>query len=665
MLSIPKNIKRKVFNALVDDDVIDGIHERGELEILVSRIEGIDLLGSEDHRYSSFMEDFRQHCIRNDDWTNEYLFVERLKILESDSTFRSFVEAMVSPDLQESESDINEVVSLINQQLETVKASLSLFKYDSNGLPVYQLVERDETSRRFRPSHKLQKFTFFVDKFPKGRSDFADSHRIPSSDEGPCFVLAHDGWNDFSVYSLFNLFWYPKEGGVTSVGAVKIIHKTELTDKQVAEWCKYDTCDYIPDSFQSLDGEIASLGQDQSYYNNLKSLFPDCYEDVLWALQDCAIFPAIEESFLEHRHFHSLIRNKVAEKLLREEKFLIKGIDAKERYHFLYEFVPKYSDTPLSLDFEFGQDGLFPHRLYALIGENGTGKTQFLSALPLDYAQRKLTCFRPHRPIFSRVMTVSMSMYDDIEVPISDASFTYDFCGLRAGEFCDGKSKSEVMLSHMLQSINEIEEHNRTKTVKEVLGNMLPESIIDELFVTNSNGTVSFYRKSLGEILRKTSSGETCLMITFCDVMAKLRQDTLLLLDEPETHLHPRAVMNMMNTLYDLLEKFNSYAIVATHSALVIREVMAECVYKIKRVEDIPIVGRIKSESLGANLDELNEEIFGAMESGSYFNKLITKMSDENMMTYEEIMSTFKSKDIEPNLNLRILVKNHRSSRKS
>lgn len=665
MLSIPKNIKRKVFNALVDGDVINDIHERDELEKLVARIEGIDSLGSEDSRYNTFMEDFRQHCIMNYDWTYEYLFVERLKILESDSTFRSFVEAMVSPDLQESESDINEVVSLINQQLETVKASLSLFKYDSNGLPVYQLVERDETSRRFRPSHKLQKFTFFVDKFPKGRSDFADSHRIPSSDERPCFVLAHDGWNDFSVYSLFNLFWYPKEGVVTSVGAVKIIHKTELTDEQVAEWCKYDTCDYIPDSFQSLDGEIASLGQDQSYYNNLKSLFPDCYEDVLWALQDCAIFPALEENFMEHRHFHSLIRSKGAEKLLREEKFLIKGLDARKRYYFSYEFTPKYSDTPLTLDFEFGQDGLFPHRLYALIGENGTGKTQFLWALPLDYAKRNLTCFKPHRPIFSRVMTVSMSMYDDIEVPISDASFTYDFCGLRAGEFCDGKSKSDVLLSHMLNSINEIEKHDRTESVKEVLENMLPESILNKLFVINSNETVSFYRRSLKEILRKTSSGETCLLITFCDVMAKLRQDTLLLLDEPETHLHPRAVMNMMNTLYDLLEKFNSYAIVATHSALVIREVMAECVYKIKRVGNVPIVGRIKSESLGANLDELNEEIFGAMESGSYFNKLITRMSDDRNMTYEDIMATFKSKEIEPNLNLRILVKNYQSSKKS
>lgn len=663
MLNIPKNIKRNVFNALVD--VINNIHERNELEKLVSRIEGIDSLGSEDSRYSTFMEDFRQHCLNNYDWTDEYLFVERLKILESDSTFRSFVEAMVSPDLQESESDINEVVSMINQQLGTTNALLSLLKYDSNGLPVYQLVERDGMAKQFRPSHEIQKFTFFVDKYPKGRSDFASCHRSPSSDERPCFVLAHDRWNDYSIYSLFNLFWYPKEGAVTSVGAVKIIHKTELTDEQVAEYCKYDTCDYIPESFQILDGEIASLGQDQSYYNNLKSLFPDCYEDVLWALQDCAIFPAIEESFLEHRHFHSLIRNKLAEKLLREEKFLIKGFDAKKRYHFSYEFTPKYSDTPLTLDFDFGQDGIFPHRLYALIGENGTGKTQLLSALPLDYAKRKLTCFKPHRPIFSRVMTVSMSVYDDIEKPISDASFTYDFCGLRADEFCKNLSKTDVMLSHMQKSINEIEEHNRTETVKEVLRNMLPEYILNELFVVDSKRNLDFNRKSLKDILRKTSSGETCLLLTFCDVMAKLRQDTLLLLDEPETHLHPKAVMNMMNTLYDLLEKFNSYAIVAIHSALVIREVMAECVYKIKRVGDVPIVGRIKSESLGANLDELNEEIFGAMESGCYFNKLITKMSDENMMTYEDIMATLKSDNIEPNLNLRILVKNYKCSKKS
>lgn len=211
MLNIPKDIKRKVFNALVNGEVIDGIQERDELENLVTRIDGIDLLKSEDPRYTTFIEDFRQHCLRNYDWTDEYLFVERLKVLESDNSFKSFVEAIVSPDLQESESDINKVVSMINQQLETAKASLSLFKYDSNGLPVYQLVERNEMVRQIRPSHKLQKFTFYVDKFPKGRSDFAISHSSPSPNERPCFILAHDRWNDFSVYSLFNLFWYPKE----------------------------------------------------------------------------------------------------------------------------------------------------------------------------------------------------------------------------------------------------------------------------------------------------------------------------------------------------------------------------------------------------------------------------------------------------------------------
>lgn len=135
MLNIPKDIKRKVFNALVNGEVIDGIQERDELENLVTRIDGIDLLKSEDPRYTTFIEDFRQHCLRNYDWTDEYLFVERLKVLESDNSFKSFVEAIVSPDLQESESDINKVVSMINQQLETAKASLSLFKYDSNQTP--------------------------------------------------------------------------------------------------------------------------------------------------------------------------------------------------------------------------------------------------------------------------------------------------------------------------------------------------------------------------------------------------------------------------------------------------------------------------------------------------------------------------------------------------
>lgn len=657
MLIISQPVKRSVYNAIIEKGVVENIRTRGLLPELVEKIEGVESLRSVDPRFHTFIDDFYQHCVRNDDWSDEDLFVVRLKVLDNDSVFCSFVDTIVSPEIQEDEAGVNEVVNLVNEELQASGALLSLIRYDSKGLPVYALVEQGASGGQYKPAHEIRQFSFIVDNSHRGRPDRVGGHQPPSHEQGPCFVLVHDRWNDFGVRSLFDLFWYSDSGCRSLIGEVKIIHKTELSEEQMKENSGYDTADYLQSSFTSLVGEAASLGQEGAYYARLKSLFPDCYEDVLWALQDCAIFPIVEERFVEHNQFHSLIRYPEPERLLREEKFLMKGLDVKERYCFSYEFIPKYSESSLTLNFRFGQDGTFPHRLYALIGENGTGKTQFLTALPLSYAKKDLDCFKPHRPIFSRVMTVSMSLYDDIECPVADASFTYDFCGLRFDEFRGKASKFDAMSEHLLRSINEIEKHKRVEQAKDILGKMLPEQILTALIVNRSR-TWQFDRKSLDELLRKSSSGETCLLITFCDVIAKIRLNTLLLVDEPETHLHPKAVINMMNTLHVLLEKFNSYAIVATHSALVVREMTADCVYKIMRIGDSAIVGTIKRESLGANLDELNEEIFGAMESGDYYRDLIIGMIKEGY-TYEEIMKTLRSKSVDPNLNLRVLVKNY------
>ena len=46
-----------------------------------------------------------------------------------------------------------------------------------------------------------------------------------------------------------------------------------------------------------------------------------------------------------------------------------------------------------------------------------------------------------------------------------------------------------------------------------------------------------------------------------------------LLFDEPELHLHQNATANTMRMFYRLLEEFNSYAIIATHSPLIIQEI--------------------------------------------------------------------------------------------
>lgn len=444
--NIPKQQKRQIFNAVIDNGILSAVQNAGTLGVLVSHISNVDKLKSQDPKYGTFMGDFKKHCIDNDDWDFNFLFVDRMLVLESDEVFQSFIESLISPEVIQLESEIYKVVSLINTNLKGTDFILAIYKYSEGGLPIHFLMNKIENGV-VRPSKNCKEFQFLVDNAPTGRTDYCANHFTPSENDLPCFVLVfNSGWDDFGVCSWYDLFLHKSKDSCTHIGNVKIIHKTELSYEEIKSGTCYYTKNYMPERFNTLEGDFVSLGQSQSYYDNLKTLFPDEYEDILWALQDCAIYPRCEETFCNHKQFHSLIRETEQDTILREEKFRIKGLSVEERYHFSYSYIPEYADSEVSLNFSFSKKGEMPHRLYALIGENGTGKTQFLTKLPRSFSLHDNMSFSPHMPIFSRVLTVSTCIYDEIEEPVPNASFTYGFCGLQLKEFKAGKgSRDEVM----------------------------------------------------------------------------------------------------------------------------------------------------------------------------------------------------------------------------
>ena len=44
-------------------------------------------------------------------------------------------------------------------------------------------------------------------------------------------------------------------------------------------------------------------------------------------------------------------------------------------------FKPNYADEATDISFNYSNNGDFPDNLYAIIGKNGTGKTQLISRL--------------------------------------------------------------------------------------------------------------------------------------------------------------------------------------------------------------------------------------------------------------------------------------------
>ena len=69
------------------------------------------------------------------------------------------------------------------------------------------------------------------------------------------------------------------------------------------------------------------------------------------------------------------------------------------------------------------------------------------------------------------------------------------------------------------------------------------------------------------------SSGHAIVFMTITRLVEKVDERSLVLLDEPESHLHPPLLSALIRALSDLLVSRNAIAIIATHSPVVLQEV--------------------------------------------------------------------------------------------
>lgn len=603
MVTLSKKIKLELYKALNRESNAFGDHGDEGIIPFLSDIWDLSLMKSEDNRFKNALGDFIQHLVNNpNDYSYDYVFQERLNLLGDDEKFIKFIETVLSPKYRKGEDDIFKYVLLINPYLEKEGYTLLLQDYDDEGFPIYKIgiIPSDNTPTDIKPN----KIPFCVEKNPTGRNDRVSSHKKPSI--YPSFVLVHnDGWNDYSVQSSFQLYYYEKKDAPIDIGAVKIIYNDE-----------YYTTNFLDNTFTELDSNFCSLGQEDEYYINLKENLGRNFQSILFALRDAAFFPEMQDNFVNNHTFTmSLIRYNYNERLLREARYKIYGYDLNNLYSFKYNFKPAYSECAIDIEFDFNSNPPIPSRIYALIGKNGTGKTQLITSLPMMIAKKDETSFIPRSPLFSKIIAVSYSVFDRFSIPKKTTTFNYHYCGIRK-EGNEQFSEKEL-ITRFNESYLKIKSLGRTTKWRKILLTFMNEELLDLFLIERDDDEVSpknMYKvdmKGFYEMKNKLSSGQTIILYIITEIVANIRYDSLLLYDEPETHLHPNAITQLMNTIYELVEEFQSYCIIATHSPLVVRELFSRNVYILDKEDNIPSIRRISHESFGENLSVLTEEIFG------------------------------------------------------
>ena len=142
-------------------------------------------------------------------------------------------------------------------------------------------------------------------------------------------------------------------------------------------------------------------------------------------------------------------------------------------------------------------------------------------------------------------------------------------------------------------------------------------------------------------LYRRLSAGHKSVLLTTTKLVESVAEKTLILFDEPESHLHPPLLSAFVRALSDLLVDRNAVAIMATHSPVVLQEVPRSCVWSIRRNGDDLTVHRPQLETFGENVGILTREIFGLEVTQSGFHKLLQDAIGEEQ-DFGEVVKRFE-----------------------
>lgn len=485
------------------------------------------------------------------------------------------------------------------------------------------------------------------------RSDNRGSVKSPK--RFPCFVLNHnDDWNDYGYYTWFSLFFFKSNDDCSFLGELKIIHNNDL-----------EIIKCLDKEFHSLSNDFCSLGISADYYRKLKSTFSvnEC-KLILSALQDCALSIESYERNKEVSAFNiSLMRDLSSERAWREGKYIINGMSVNNAYDINYVFHPEYNkDINVPFKFKFDYNAIYYNRCACVIGENGVGKTTLLSKLITDLINGEKNNFKSELPLFSCVMAICTTPYDSFSKvkhnnkPISFLPYYYYCAGQQVGT-------TEKILEDSIYDINKRMVKNKSvfKQYEIIVRAFFKKLEINRLWgeiENNDKKKFVVYSEGINKIIPILSSGELQLLLLITFIFRKINFDSLLVIDEPEVHLHPKAIKDLFGLLSKMLSVFQSYCIVSTHSPLIVRELPGKKVLLMRRFkDDTAEIGKIQIETLGEDISILYDKIFGYDDLNTNLAKIVKKMIESGTTQYKDIIRKLKSEDKPLSLNTKFIVK--------
>ncbi|GGA40793.1 AAA family ATPase [Psychrobacillus lasiicapitis] len=483
--------------------------------------------------------------------------------------------------------------------------------------------------------------------------------------ENGFFYLLEDNWNDWWEFkTLYQLYYKEDNGEVIYIGGVKIGEIEMESDQRSPNLEEY---------FTKLDDRFFSIGEDIYYYENLNKLGDELRDNVLENLKDIALDKKLFNKVKNLRvTTRSLLRDKISK--LKKLQNLALGNSILTPYNF--SFFYHSHETNLSKEFTFYSkpNSHPPTNVQVIIGRNGVGKTYLMNNLLFSIMNKDSKSqiksnyekFGYDEKIFENIMYISFSAFDGTDfvknTKKSKKRPSYSYIGLKAMNSKGNvfNKNTEMLVEELINSMWKCRKipSKRARLQQALLelnidpifnqSDLIEKLKIKEVEFNKQNEDMkkllkeSFYSE-LRPICKKFSSGHSIVLLTICKLIEELEEKTLVLLDEPESHLHPPLLSTFIRILSDLLVKRNGIGIIATHSPVILQEVPSECVYILDRQGFEINTHRPTIETYGENINTLTKEVFSFELTNSGFHNALIEVANK-FNTYEEALAYFDGK---------------------
>ncbi|TNF01145.1 MAG: ATP-binding cassette domain-containing protein [Bacteroidetes bacterium] len=508
----------------------------------------------------------------------------------------------------------------------------------------------------------------------------------PSLDDGSAdFILIRDRWNDHGFQTQYELYISKKHSSddeAIDAGVVKILRKgqTDSSGLQVGVGV-----------IEGLGDDFCSLGQSLDYYKRLSNIEESIKEEFLSGVNDVIHDPELMERFEgEEGWSTSLLRYLT----LDDDVFTIGKYILTSNYSEIpsmdlsFSFGTEGLSRPIEFNFDspeygFGIKNRLPGRVVVLVGRNGCGKSTLLSKLSrIAYASererqlevvKKVGRIEPEGMGFPKILNISYSAFDSFQVPgfylkdkgqiskeIKSNNGRYIFCGIRdiCEELKNVEDEMSVEESGMLSECEILKDRQPYTNLKPV--EALCEELVrnaekikldekevileDVLKILEAEASFGSIRQSISnsedqmfDIFMSMSTGHKFVLHSIYSMLAHTERRTLILFDEPETHLHPPLLAVLMRAIRYILDKQDAFAIVATHSPVVVQETLSKHVNIIHRVGDSINVLEPEIETFGEGVGAITSHVFHLNSDISDFHNELDSVFD-----YMRLKFTFR-----------------------